>query len=388
MSHFITLPANAARVAADQAALAALQAKPLAERAASREKEFASGDGDFTRVNLSEGRFIDLAIHKDTFLDDAAIRTDITSEVPVAWKSRYTPTVGVTTGSVYGGGVSTLYATQDNDAFITPFVVEAQSVKVPTMALTQDPIKLGLRDAADLRIAEALRLKMETFLVNIMFGQPLGTDLATSVTNYAAVVAPYLGKTVYVADPGVQSGTYETTNIIDASAEHGLTSVVFELLMVQEMQTGRQIQTLHIPTQGFAFRKLMRAATIVATSSSWSAGAVNNQGLEAIPASEWEKRYKTDFTQALAGGLIIELFGRRYKIKANNALPEGYCIYTTDQPAAEIFNITDRSVSTDLSDAKSPYFVERYEKRMLAIAVPHPWFRNYGVVKIGTTTGL
>lgn len=386
---FITLPANQARVEAERAELASLMSKDVTERANKRGdflKEVASGDADITRVSLSEGRFIDLAIHKDTFLDDAAVRSDVTASTPLAWKSRYEPPVGVTTGSVYGAGISTLYATQDNHAFLNPFVVDVQGVKVPTMALTQDPQKLGLRDAALLRQAEALKLKQETFLANIIMGQPLGTDLATTVTNYWTASASYAGKTVYVADPGVQGGTYETSNLIDASAEAGLTPATFEALMIQEFKTKRKVQTIHVPVAGFPFRKLLRVATVVANSALLTAGTAPNAKLEAVPASQWEKMWNMDIGEALEGGLIIELFGRRYKIKANNALPQGYCIVTTDQPAAEIFNITDRSVSVDLDDPKEPYFTEHYEKRMMAIAAPDPWARNIWVLNIGNTS--
>lgn len=241
MSNFITLDANMAKAEQDRASYAKIAGRSYEERAAAREKELAAseGDGDITRVSLSEGRFIDLAIHKDTFLDDAALRSDVESATPLAWKSRYEPVVGVTTGSVYGGGVSTLYATQDSSAFITPFVVDVQAVKVPTMALTQDPAKLGQREAALRRQAEALKLKMETFLINIMMGQPLGTDLATSISTYWGNQSSYTDKTVYVVDPGVQSGTYETSNLIDCSAEGGLTPAVFDAIMTQEMLTGR-----------------------------------------------------------------------------------------------------------------------------------------------------
>lgn len=392
---FITLPANQARAEADRAALAAIEQRSLVERAAKRAELFketaaAEGDGDITRVSLSEGRFIDLAIHKDTFLDDAAIRSDVDASTPLAWKSRYEPVVGVTTGSVYGGGVSTLYATQDNHAFLTPMVVDVQAVKVPTMALTQDPAKLGQREAALRRQAEAVRLKMETFLVNVMTGQPIGTDLATSITAYWAAANSYTSRStsVYVTDPGVQAGTYETSNLIDCSAEGGLTPAVFDALMTQEILSKRTARTIHIPVAGLPWRKLLRYATIVANSYTPAAGTTTNSHLDAIPAAEWQKMWNMDLGQALAGGLTIQIFGRQYKLKANNALPQGYCIVTTDEPAAEVFNIADRSVSTDLYDPKDPYFVGHYEKRMIAIAQPDPWVRNFFVLNIGNTTGL
>jgi hypothetical protein len=380
---FITLDANQARAEQDRSELGSLLGKQPVERADNR-KEIASGDGDFTRVSLSEGKFIDLAIHRDTFLDDCAIRTDVTAEEPLAWKSKYDPTIGVTTGSTLGGGLSTSYAVQDQHAFLNPFVVDAISPKVPNMLLTQNVQQLGIRDRALLRQAEALRIKEETFLANIMMDAPLGTDLATTVTNYWNNKNAYDGKTIYVTDPGVQNGTVETSNVLDLSAEAGLTPAVFEQLMIQEQKTGLTIRTIHIPKAGFAFRKLLRACTIV-TTTALTAGHSGNANLEGLPAEEFLKMWRTNMNDALDQGLIIEIFGRRYKIKANNALPEGYCIVTTNEPAAEIFNITDRSVSVDINDPKEPYWSEHYEKRMIAIGAPHPWRRNFFLAYIGAT---
>lgn len=380
---FITLDANLARAEQDRADLSSLIGKSDVERANAR-KELASGDADFTRVSLSEGNFIDLAIHRDTFLDDAALRTDVLAEEPLAWKSKYDPLVGVTTGSTLGGGLQTSYAIQDQYAFLNPFVIESMGPKVPTMLLTQNVDQLKIRDRALLRQAENLKIQEENYLANIMMDAPLGTSLATTVQNYWANNNAYAGKTVYVLDPGVDNTTVETSNVIDASAEEGLTPAVFEQLMIQEMKTGLTARTIHIPKAGFPFRKLLRAATIVSTTS-LAAGHSANPTLEGIPAEEFLKMWRLNMNEALDQGLIIELFGRRYKIKANNALPQGFCIVTTNQPAAEIFNITNRSVSVDLNDPKEPYWSSHYEKRMMAIGAPHPWRRNFFLLNIGNT---
>lgn len=384
---FITLDANMAAAERDRAELAGLLGKSEAERAEARAnflKEVASGDADIQRVSLSEGHFIDLAVHRDTFLDDFALRSDVTAEQPLAWKSKYDPLVGVTTGSTFGGGVSTSYAVTDQHAFLNPFVYDSQSAKIPSMLLSQSPEKLGLRTRSLVRQAEALRIKAETFLANIIMGQPLGTSLATTISNYWSANNAYANKTIYVLDPEVQASTVETSNLIDASAEHGLTPAVFEQLMIQEQKTGLEVRTIHIPKAGFAFRKLLRAATII-TTTALTAGQTGNSALEGVPASEFEKMWRTDMNAALDAGLIIELFGRRYKIKANNVLPEGLCLVSTNQPAAEIFNVTDRSVDVDIEDQKDPYYTEHYSKRMAAIGAPDPWRRNFFVLNIGTT---
>lgn len=374
----ITLPANQKRVEKANAEYAAIQARSLTERALARQ-EFASGDGDFTRIKMAEGRFIDLAIHKDTFLDDFAIMTDLeVTDIPV-WKSRYEPVVGIMTGSVYGGPMQTLYATKDNYATLQPFVIDVEDVRVPRMALTMDPDKLGQRNAALERQAEALKLKLETFVINVAMGAPLGQDLATTVTNYYAAGASYTGKTVYVADPGVQSGTYETSNLINVSSEAGLTPTVMEAIAVQDQLSGRSSRTIHFAKAGLPARKLYRYATVVADQGS----GVTNSGLRGIPTSKWEEIWDSNF----AGGVILNWFGRAFKFKANNALPQGYGIVTTDQPAAEVFNILSMSTQGEyMADPRDQFFSTHWLKRQMAICTPDPWLRNFYVLAYGNTS--
>jgi hypothetical protein len=264
--------------------------------------------------------------------------------------------------------------------------VDAEEVTVPKLGLTQSPEKLGQRTAALERQAEALKLQLETFLANIITGQPLGTDLKTSFYNYATGSNPYTGKTVYVVDPGVQSGTYETSNIIDGSAEQGWTPTSFDLVVTQLMLTGRSIRTIHVPKKGLPWKKLIRYATIVANASSFSAGQPSNPNLAGIPAEEYLKLYRTDMTTALEGGLIVDIWGHRFKLKANNALGTGVSVITTDEPAAEFFNVTGGlgSFSYDIEDPRNPFFVSHGEKRQIMIAAPDPWVRNWFCFKHDT----
>lgn len=368
------------QVAAWNAELAAIEGKSLAEKAAARKELADEGDADFTRIPVAEGRFIDLAIHKDSFLDDAAITTGLDVETPPVWKTRYEPVVGVMTGSVYGKGPSTLYITQDTFATLTPFVIDVEDVKVPKLALTQDPEKLGQRQAALRRQAEMLKLALETYLVNFICQQPLGTDLATSVTNQLANSSPYAGKTVYVADPGVQSGTYETTNNIDVHTENGLTMAVGEAIVNQAYLSKRMPRTVHIPVAGLPWRTLMRVSTLVA--GSYPSGTANAD-LKAVPPSVWEEVWHSNFYS----GVTLNFAGHVLKFKSNNALAQGNAIVTTNQPAAEIFNIKGASVSLDYTDdPKNTYFDSHYEKREMAICVPEPWVRNVWFVNFGSTS--
>jgi len=375
----LTLPANQARVEKANAEYAKIVGRSFAERATLRNQEFASGDADFTRIKTAEGRFIDLAIHKDTFADDFALMTDLdVTDIPI-WKSRYEPVVGITTGSVYGGPTSTLYATKDNYATLQPFVIDVEDVRVPKLALTMDPDKLGQRSAALERQAEALKLKLETFVINIAMGQPLGQDLATTVSTYFSNGNSYTGKTVYVADPGVQSGTYETTNLIDVHTEGGLTPTVAEAIASQDQLTGRMSRTIHFAKAGLPARKLYRYATVVADQGSGE----TNPGLRAIPTSAWEDVWNSNFSK----GVILNWFGSTMKFKSNNALPQGYGVVTTDQPAAEVFNILSMATSGEFqADPRDQFFSTHWVKRQMAICTPDPWLRNFYVVSYGNTS--
>src|SRR5579872_2747435 len=170
-----TLPANQGKVKAVREKFGKIDSNPaaLAERAKVRAKYInetatAEGDSNFSKLGAADGQFIDLAIHKDTFLDDAAITTDVQASTALYWKSRYEPVVGLNSGSVYGGGQATTYQTQDNYATLTPFVIDTEEVKVPKLALTQEVDALGQRDAALRRQAEALKINLETFLANVI----------------------------------------------------------------------------------------------------------------------------------------------------------------------------------------------------------------------------
>ena len=381
----ITLPQNQKRVTDANEYFAKRAETSPEERLAARKEvlatEQASGDGDFTRIKQTEGKFIDLAIHKDSFAMDLANMTDLDVGDVVVWKTKYAPTVGVTTGSVYNAPTQTLYANRENYASLTPFVYEAEDVRVPAYALTQDIEKLGLREDALMRQAESLKLSLEKFVVNIMMSQPLGTDLATSVTNYFAAGNSYSGKSVYVADPGVQSGTYEASNLIDVHNEAGLTPTVAEAISVQDLLSKRNSRTIHIPVQGLPWRKLMRFATIVSDQGS----GIPNTGLRSIPASAWEDVWGAKFND----GVVLNWFGSTFKFKANNVLPQGYGIVTTDQPAAQVFNINSWASTGEFQDdPKDKFFSTHWAKREIAICTPDPWLRNFYVINFGNTSGL
>lgn len=370
------------QVAKWNAELAAIEARSLQEKADSR-KELADS-GDFSTIPVVEGRFIDLAIHKESFLDDSAITTGLDVDTPAVWKTRYAPTVGVVTGSVYGSGTSTMYVTQDGYATLTPFVVDVEEVLVPKLAYTQDPEKLGQRQAALLRQAEAMKLSMETYLVNFLCQQPLGTDLAASVSAQLTNANPYGGKTVYVVDPGVQSGTYETSNNIDVHQEGGITVAVIEAIINQSLLSRRMPRTVHIPVAGMPWRTLMRTATLIGGTPPVQGSNPNtaNPDLKSIPPSKWEEIWNANYYN----GFALNFFGHTIKFKANNALPAGAAIVTTDQPGAQIFNIKSGTLSGDRPhDPKDFWNDSHFEQRQMAIAVPEPWFRNTWFVNFGAT---
>ena len=382
-----TLDCNLARVLDARKRFTAIQNRSLEDRAAARAttlRETASADDGLSTISYAEGNFIDLAIHKDTFLDDAATQRDVTSEQALYWKSRYAPTTGVYMGSVYGGPPTSFYQTMEYWNTLQPFVVDTEEIDIPTMSLSIDPAKLQIRDIALTRQAEALKLKGEQFLLNAICGQPLGTDLASTIVNYFAVGNPYNGRTVYVADPGVRPGTYETTNLISLSSSGGLSPVLAENVVSLMQLMKRSPRTFHIPIEGQPWRKLFRygGATLAINAPLTGPG---NAGLNVIPNSDYERFWGSNF----ADGFVINWFGMPLKFKANNALPQGYGVITTDQPAAELIRVTNLSVNVDIpADAKNPYMSKNYQKQVWAIAVPEPWARNIVFVYFGNTSGL
>lgn len=383
----VTLDSNYKKVAECAEQMAHIQSRTLSERAAARKKEIAeSGLGDMSKLKQAEGHFIDLAVHADSFLDDAAAQEDVGPQEPIYWKSRYAPVVGVMTTSVYGNAPQTIYATQDNFATLTPFAFEVEEVKVPKLALTQDVNRLGQREAGLARQAEVLKLAYQKFIVNSMLAQPLGTDLATSITNYVGAGNPYNGRSVYTLDPTVQATSIETTNIINMSTEGGLTPFVLEAIQAQAFLQQKSVRTLHIPVAGQPWRKLLRAATVVANSAVFGAGVLPNAGLKAIPEAKWADLFDSNLNAGKS--MVINWFGETWKIKANNIMPAGYCIVTTDQPAVALYHLLDKSVSTDIVDQRDSYFVGHYEKREIALAQPDPWLRNFMVVNFGATNNL
>jgi len=383
----ITLDCNEKMVASFAEQFAQIQSRSLAERAAARKKEIAdSGLSDLSKLKTAEGHFINLAIHADSFLDDAAVQEDVGPNEPIVWKSRYAPTVGVVAASMYGNAPATLYATQDNYATLSPFAFEVEEVKVPKLALTQDVTRLGQREAGLARQAEAIKLKFQQFIINIMLNQAIGTDLATSITNYVTAGNPYQGRTVYMLDPGVQSTSVEASNIVNVSAEGGITPAVLEAIQAQAFLQQKMVRTLHIPVAGQPWRKLLRAATVVANSAVFGSGVLPNAGLKAIPEKKWAELFDSNLNQGKS--MAINWFGETWKIKANNLMPAGYGIVTTNEPAVALYHILEKNVSTDVVDQRDSYFVGHYEKREIALAQPDPWLRNFMVVNFGATSNL
>lgn len=390
---FITLDANMEKSRREREALANFWSVPVEEQAKFRKELFDAtpsgfGASDFTQVKLSEGKFIDLNIHLESFLDDIAIRTESDAEIPIFWKTRSSGVLGMTTGSLYGDAPQHLFLVNDNYEQVKPVPFETPEVRVPNVALTQDPAKLGLRQIADMRHAESLRLMAERFLVNILTYQPFSTTVGQSLVNYANLtVNPYNGKQVYVVDPYVQTGTYDTTNIINDVTEGGLTFKVLYDLITQCILSGRQLRTLHVPKRGLPWRELVKFATVVANANVFGPGARTNPNLNNIPTETWNKVFNMDQLSPLNGSyMIVDIFGMTFKIKANNVLPQGVAIATTSEPALEVINFTGLEHNLDLDevDPKHPSFSKRFSRRTWGFAQPDPWARNWFAVVFDT----
>jgi hypothetical protein len=385
---FIALDANRELITAEAAEYAAMSAQNSDVRGIAKKRtEYASstpggfGADDITSVKIAEGRFMDLAIHKDSFLNDIAVRGTADAATPMAWKTRYNPVAGITLGGLFGSGPAHLYQTQDNYQWLRPYTIDVDELMVPCVAETQDPEKLGQRQAAQMRIAEAIKLQEDTFLANVITGQPIGTSLAASFYNYATQTAnPYNGKTVYVVDPGVQTGTFDTSNIINVASEGGLTQNALFSLITQVILSNRKVRTIHVPKRGLPWRELFKQATIVANASVFGPGQRTNPNLNSIPAGNQEELWKLSQTSALdEAGMVLNLFGETFVIKANNALPKGVAVVTTDEPGCLWYDITGvgHSFDKDIVDERNPAFVSSIAKRTFAMAQPDPWVRNW-----------
>lgn len=381
MEKFLTLPGNQERAEAERTEFASFNGSDSAAALVAR-KEAASVNGvaDFTMVSQAEGRFMDLAIHLNQFLDDAAIRIDVAQDSLIVYKLRYAATVGVTTGSLLGVGTSTMYQTRDTTFALTPFEYNAEGVKVPRLSEVQDVEKLEQRKLGIARQAEAMRLEAEKRLVSVITGQPFGQSVALSMFNYAALANPYSGKTVYVLDPGVSPSSVETSNIVDVRTEAGITPLVLEALVTQSILSDRTVRTIHVPKSGTPWLKLVKYATIVANGSLYGPGVPSNANLASLPPEMVAKIMNTDMSKALNSdtGLVLQIFGQEFKIKANNALPKGVAFVTTDEPAAVVFNIAEGSYDMDVTpDPMSPMFNNHVSGRRMAIGAPDPWVRNW-----------
>lgn len=380
---FIALEGNRALITSERAEYAKLQAlsdyKHRQELASATPGGF--GADDFVQIRTAEARRIDLAIHKDSFLDDVAVRGSVPIGVKRAWTTRYTPVLGVTVGGLYGSGPSHLYQVQDNAQYLQPYSYDIDAVEVPAVSMLQDAAKLGEREAGLARQQEAHKLRQQDYLASLMTGQPYGTDLATCFYNYATQTAnPYNGYTVYVVDPGVQTGTYDTSNIVNMSSEGGITQNVLFGLMNQMILSDRRIRTIHVPKRGTPWRELIKQATIVANANVFGPGQRTNPNMNSIPQGMQDQLWKISQLSALdPAGMEIDIFGYKFVIKANNALPKGVAVVTTEEPACLWYDVTGEGVSYDY-DEVNPHnraFVKSYSKRTVMGGVPDPWRRNW-----------
>lgn len=358
------------------------------------ERETASGMSDINSIRAVAGKFIDITVRKDNIAYDFCIRASKDAEDTLYWNSSYNQPVGVTVSSIDGTGPGTLYAKASNRVFIPPdFSYDAAKVMVPRFGLNIDEQAIGLYESALAEQADALKLYEQNALFSVLCSipgtlQPMGQDIVTSLQNYAALSNVYLGKTVYVLNPGVQPGTRESTNVISVTTQGGFTNEVFLAMKRYEVLSGRKIVTVYAPKIGFPWEQLIyQANSVTVVNPSITSGGASNPALVSVPAAIAEKRFNMDPQALLEGeGMVVQgPLGMSVRFKCNNFLPQGLCVFSTDQPAAVWYDVTNRSQSVEIESPLMPYMKERHEKRTAAIAAPHPWSPNWGIIQLGNS---
>jgi hypothetical protein len=207
-----------------------------------------------------------------------------------------------------------------------------------------------------------------------MTNTPLGTDVATALTDYAAT-SPFNGRNPYVLDNYVQAGSIPTTNVIDTHTEGGLTKYVFMKQRTWATQMMREIKTMFIPIAGAPWEATWQQASIVAYNNS----PVLQDPAKAVPPSKWEDFSNMAFP---LNGAYMDWFGSRVFMKPLNVLPTGYTIASTNLPAVILWNQLSESVSEEETIKGNRAFVKRYEGRSIALAQPDPLLRNFLVQRV------
>lgn len=374
---------NRERIEAARTKLGEVLTRPRQERLAARKKvyEEQAGRAGVITINQADATFIDLNIHAfdqmgQAFAEFATLQFGQAAE----YKTRQEYALGVNMGHLAGGPPATLFHTSQAGVQVQPFAYFSEEFLVPNLVNAQFNLeKFKERDIALARVARDMRLARQQYIINTMLNQPLSQSVATSVTTYFGLSAPWNNRTVYVLDPGVQSGSVVTTNNIDDHTEGGLTKNVFKSIRTYCNQAPMtedgavSPRSLFIPIAGAPWEAYWNQASIVGYSTG------NQDPGKAIPANKWDEAVGMSFEQ---NGAYMNWFGTTVFVQPTNILPAGYCLLATNKPAVLGWDQYSASVSREQELFRDATMNRRYEARSMALAQPDPLAANFAVIRI------
>lgn len=379
---------NRERIEKSREQLASVMLRPRHERLAARKKAYVeeeqAGRAGVVTINQADATFIDLNIHAYDQMGQAfAEFATLQFGQAAVYKTREEYALGVNMGHLAGGPPSTLFHTSQAGVQVQPFAYFSEEFLVPNLVNAQFNLEVFKeRDIALARAARDMRLERQKYILNTMLNQPLSRDVATSVTTYFALAAPWNNRTVYVLDPSVQSDSVVTTNNIDDSTEGGLTKNVFKSIRTYCNKApvtddgALAPRSLFVPIAGAPWEAYYNQASIVGYSAT---GNSNLDTSKAIPANKWDEAVGMSFE---TNGAYMNWFGMNLFVQPTNILPSGYCLLATNKPAVLGWDQYSASVSREQELFRDAAMNRRYEARSMALAQPDPMAANFVVLKI------
>jgi hypothetical protein len=320
-------------------------------------------------IDLNVRAYSGLVPHFASFIDLGV------GEVPV-YKYRQDFPVRVNMGHLAGGPPQVKFQTNQFGVQVTPFQYFSEETDVPNLVNVSFNIaKFGEKEKALARIANDMAIAKQQFVWNTMLSQPLTNTIQASMAAYY-LSTPYNGRTPYALDNFVDPGSVESTNIINATVEGGLTRNVFRAIRSLSILQGRTPKTMFIPITGKPWEAYWNQASIV---SAVTGAAGNSDTRAAIPPAKWAEAADLAFSE---NGQSMSWFGMNIFVQPINLFAAGYFAVATDQPAVMGWNQLDMSVSDEdaLTGAKRA-LSRRYEARSMALAQADTQVRNFQLGK-------
>ena len=382
MSYF-GLSANQDAVETAQKKLADYKAIPVEDRVKAHktfddEKASFQYGGSLTggvvTLTQAEAKYIDLNVRAYSDMGDyfCQFMPLAFGEQPV-YKIRQDYPIRVNIGHLGGGPPAVKFQTNQSGVAVTPFQYFSEEFLVPNLVnVSFDLAKFKEKEQALERVAYQMKLARQQYIINTMLGQPLSTPLATALSTYYSST-PFNARTPYVLDPGVDANSIATTNIINATAEGGITKNMFRAISSQAILQKKSVKAIFIPISGKPWESWWNQASIVALASSQG----NQNPVNAIPPSRWEDAVNMGFSE---NGQSINIFGNSFFLQPVNTMPANYFLVSTNDAPVLGWDQFSESVSDEdpLSGGQRG-LSKRYEARSIALAEPDPGLLNFMV---------